>query len=99
MRHPMAPDRHSDKGWDARTDREFSGTRIRPADRSIAVLAALALILTAIAYRALFEVANPDLGQEIEGLLFHSTSTGPLVVLMIAIWLLYRRWDRLRRPR
>jgi len=61
------------------------------------VLAALALILAAIAYRALFEIANPDLGQEIEGLLFNSTSTGPVVVLVIAIWLLYRRWDRLRR--
>jgi EpsI family protein len=72
-------------------------TRIRLADRSVAALAVLALILTALAYRGLFDVANPDLEQEIEGLLFHSTSTGPVVVLVIATWLLYRRWGRLRR--
>jgi EpsI family protein len=57
----------------------------------------LALVLAAIAYRPLLKLANPDLEREIEGLLFHSTSAGPPVVLVIALWLLYRRWHRLRR--
>jgi EpsI family protein len=67
------------------------------SNRSITVLAALMLILAWIAYRPLFELASPEIEQEIEGLLFDSTSTGPLVVMVIAIWLVYRRWNRLRR--
>jgi EpsI family protein len=69
---------------------------IRAADwRQIAVAAA-ALILAAIAYRSLFETsAGYGLEQDVEMLFFHSTASGPPVVLIVALWFIYRRWHRL----
>jgi len=65
--------------------------------------AAVALILAAIAYRTLFETSSSlDLEEDVETLFFHSTASGPPVVLFVAAWFLYRRWPRLaklpRRP-
>jgi len=54
------------------------------------------LILAAIAYRTLFEAnTGGDLEQNIETLFFHSTASGPPVVLVVALWFIYRRWYRL----
>ncbi len=64
-------------------------------------LAVSALLLAAIAYRTLFETSsNLDLEQDVEMLFFHSTASGPPVVLFLAAWFVYRRWHRLvRLPR
>jgi len=64
-------------------------------------LGASALLLGAIAYRTLFEMSSSvDLEQDVEMLFFHSTASGPPVVLFLAAWFVYRRWHRLvRLPR
>jgi EpsI family protein len=60
--------------------------------------AAIALILAAIAYRMLFETSSSlDLEEDVETLFFHSTASGPPVVLFVAAWFLYRRWPRLAK--
>ncbi len=58
-------------------------------------LAALALILSALAYQGLFTTSSYDLEHEVENLFFHSTASGPGVTLVVALWFVYRRWYRL----
>jgi EpsI family protein len=54
------------------------------------------LILAAIAYRPLYATrASYDLEQEVESLFFDSTASGPPVVLVVALWFIYRRWHHL----
>ncbi|MBW2543688.1 MAG: exosortase/archaeosortase family protein, partial [Deltaproteobacteria bacterium] len=70
--------------------------QIRAADPRTLALGVTALILTAIAYRSLFESSGGyDLEQEIEGMFFHNSASGPSVVLVVALWFIYRRWHRL----
>ena len=70
--------------------------RVRAVDWRHIALGAAALILAAIAYRTLFETSGShDLEQEVEMLFFHSTASGPPVVLFVALWFIYRRWRRL----
>jgi EpsI family protein len=40
---------------------------------------------------------EPTVEEEFEGLFFTPSDTSPSVVLLLAAWLLYRRWGRLRR--
>jgi EpsI family protein len=40
---------------------------------------------------------EPTVEEEFEGVFFSPSDTSPSVVLLLATWLLYRRWDRLRR--
>jgi exosortase len=40
---------------------------------------------------------EPTLEKEFEGVFFTPSDTSPSIVLLLAAWLLYRRWDRLRR--
>jgi exosortase len=40
---------------------------------------------------------EPTLEEEFEGVFFTPSDTSPSVVLLLAAWLLYRRWDRLQR--
>jgi exosortase len=40
---------------------------------------------------------EPTLEAEFEGVFFAPAETSPSIVLLLAAWLLYRRWDRLRR--
>jgi exosortase len=40
---------------------------------------------------------EPTLEKEFEGIFFTPSDTSPSVVLLLAAWLFYRRWDRLRR--
>lgn len=71
-------------------------SKIRAADPRSLALGTTALILAAIAYRALFETSNGyDLEQDVEMLFFHSSASGPPVVLLVALWFIYRRWHRL----
>jgi len=65
---------------------------IRTVDWRHIALGAAALILAAIAYRTLFEAS---IGHDVEMLFFHSTASGPPVVLVVALWFIYRRWYRL----
>jgi EpsI family protein len=70
--------------------------QFRAADPRTLALGVIALILAAIAYRPLFESGGGyDLEQEVEGLFFHSSASGPSVVLFVALWFIYRRWHRL----
>jgi exosortase len=41
--------------------------------------------------------SGPDLEKELEGVFFRPSDTSPTVVVLLAAWLVYRRWDRLRR--
>jgi exosortase len=61
-------------------------------------LGLLILLFAAVAFGPLvtFE-PEPTLEKEFEGVFFTPSDTSPIVVLLLAIWLLYRRWDRLRR--
>ncbi len=69
---------------------------IRTLDWRQTAVGAAALILAAIAYRTLFETsAGYGLEQDVEMLFFHSTASGPPVVLFVALWFIYRRWYRL----
>jgi EpsI family protein len=69
---------------------------IRAVDWRHIALGAAALILAAIAYRTLFEMrAGYGLEQDVELLFFHSTAAGPPVVMVVALWFIYRRWHRL----
>jgi EpsI family protein len=71
-------------------------SQIRAADWRHIALGAAALILAAIAYGPLFEAsAGFDLEQDVEMLFFHSTASGPPVVMVVALWFIYRRWHRL----
>jgi EpsI family protein len=70
--------------------------QIKAANPRTLALGATALILAAIAYRSLFETSSGyDLEQDIEMLFFHSSASGPPVVLVVALWFIYRRWHRL----
>ena len=76
--------------------RGFLLSQTRTVDWRHIALGATALILAAIAYRTLFEMsAGYDLEQDVEMLFFHSTASGPPVVLILALWFIYRRWHRL----
>jgi EpsI family protein len=69
--------------------------RIRAANWRHVALGATALCLAAFAYRTLFETTpGYDLEQDVEMLFFHSTASGPPVVLFVALWFIYRRWPR-----
>jgi len=71
-------------------------SQIRAIDWRHIAIGAAALILAAIAYRALFETsAGKNLERDVEMLFFHSTASGPPVVLVVALWFIYRRWPRL----
>jgi len=68
----------------------------RTADWRHIALGSAALTLAAIAYQALFKVSGSyDLEQEVESLFFHSTASGPPVVLVVTLWFIYRRGPRL----
>jgi exosortase len=41
--------------------------------------------------------ADPNLEQEFEGVFFTPSDTSPAVVLLLVSWLVYRRWNRLRK--
>jgi EpsI family protein len=70
--------------------------RIKTADWRHISLGAAALILAAFAYRTLFGAsAGGNLEHDVEMLFFHSTASGPPVVLFVAAWFIYRRWYRL----
>jgi EpsI family protein len=72
-------------------------TSSRIVDSRSTRLIGLALLLAMIAYRPLVEFASQrSLEREIEVMLFSTTATGPPIVLLLAGWLLYRRWPRLR---
>jgi len=76
--------------------REFSLSSIKDVDRRILVLGIVAFALAANAYRTLFASSSGyDLEQDVEMLFFHSTASGPPVVLFVAFWFIYRRWHRL----
>lgn len=67
------------------------------ADPRSAGLTVLALLLCAFAYRPLVVfAAQRNLEREVEVLLFSTSATGPPIVLLLAGWLLYRRWPLLR---
>jgi EpsI family protein len=69
---------------------------IRTADWRHLALGAAALMLAAIAYQTLFRAsASYDLERDVELLFFHSTASGPPVVLFVTLWFIYRRWPRL----
>jgi EpsI family protein len=71
-------------------------SRIRATDWRHIAIGAAALILAAIAYRALFETSvGKNLERDVENLFFHSTASGPPVVMVVALWFIYRRWPRL----
>jgi EpsI family protein len=71
-------------------------SRIRAADWRHIALGVSALSLAAIAYRTLFEPSSGfPLEQDVEMLFFHSTASGPPVVMAVALWFIYRRWYRL----
>ncbi len=75
---------------------EIALSRIRFADWRLVAIGAAALLLAALAYRPLFETSpGYDLEQDVEMLFFHSTASGPPVVLIVAIFFIYRRWHRL----
>ncbi len=66
-------------------------------DLRIAAPGCLAVILAGLAYRLLVDFTPaPSLEVEVETLMFNNTSSGPPVVLVLAAWLGYRRWPRLR---
>ncbi len=70
--------------------------QFRAADPRTLALGVIALILAAIAYRTLFESGGGyDLEQDVEMLFFHSSASGPSVVLVVTLWFIYRRWHRL----
>jgi EpsI family protein len=70
--------------------------QIRAVDPRLLALGATALILAAIAYRSLFATSSGyDLEQDVEMLFFHSSASGPPVVLFVTLWFIYRRWHRL----
>jgi len=70
--------------------------QFRAADPRTLALGVIALILSAIAYWTLFEAGGGyDLEQDVEGLFFHSSASGPSVVLVVTLWFIYRRWHRL----
>ena len=70
---------------------------IRSIDLRIAVPGSLAVLLTGLAYGMLLDYTPaPSLEIEVETLMFNNTSSGPPVVLVLAAWLGYRRWPRLR---
>ena len=100
VRHPIAPNRHS---LEKVGERAFSSAQrgstlnqIRAVDWRHIALGVTALLLAAIAYRNLFEMSvGYGLEQDIEMLFFHSTASGPPIVLILAIWFIYRRWHRL----
>jgi EpsI family protein len=70
--------------------------QIRAADPRALALGATALVLAAIAYRSLFATSSGyDLEQDVEMLFFHSSASGPPVVLIVTLWFIYRRWHRL----
>lgn len=57
---------------------------------------ALALALTAFAYRALLSFRpTGSITVEVEGWFFEPSDTSPTLVIGLAVWLLYRRWGRL----
>jgi len=65
---------------------------IKTTDWRHLALGAAALLLAAIAYQTLFQSSTGyDLEQDMERLFFHSTASGPPVVLVVALWFLYRR--------
>jgi len=50
-----------------------------------------------LAFGALIDFdADPIFDAEFEGVFFTPTDTSPMVVLLLASWLVYRRWNRLR---
>ena len=60
-------------------------------------LAVVALICVWLAFGALVDFdADPILDGEFEGMFFTPSDTSPVVVLLLAAWLVYRRWGRLR---
>jgi exosortase len=70
---------------------------IRSIDLRIAVPGSLAVLLTGLAYRVMLDYTPAaSLEIEVETLMFNNTSSGPPVVLVLAGWLAYRRWPRLR---
>jgi EpsI family protein len=65
--------------------------------RRAGILGALALALSAFAYRRLLAFRPTDsLVVEIEGWFFEPSDTAPAIVVALALWLLYRRSARLR---
>jgi exosortase len=69
----------------------------RSIDLRVAAPGWLALLLAGLAYRLLFDFTPAhSLEVEVEALMFNNTSSGPPVVLVLAAWLGYRRWPRLR---
>jgi len=61
----------------------------------------LGLLSAVFAYLAFGELlhfdADPILEREFEGVFFTPSDTSPAVVLLLASWLVYRRWHRLRK--
>jgi EpsI family protein len=76
--------------------RGFALSPTRTADWRHIALGSAALTLAAIAYQTLFKASSGyDLEQEVESLFFHSTASGPPVVLVVTLWFIYRRGPRL----
>jgi EpsI family protein len=70
--------------------------KIRGIGLHAIAMSAAALVMATLAYRGLFETGGGyDLEQDVEMLFFHSSASGPSVVLIVAIWFIYRRWYRL----
>jgi exosortase len=71
--------------------------QLPPPGRRALGLGLVSALLAYLAFGALLDFdADPLLESEFEGVFFTPSDTSPAVVLLLAGWLVYRRWNRLR---